>query len=143
VDLTDIRPTLLSLAGLRDSYLDDGPRAQRDHERTRRALSQPRYLQLAQCYKQLNAGVGTFATSTLLADTAALKSGSTISDDTFVSTQARLRNLLKQRDTLATEMKTRLNRAAFDGAAIPHSVAVSQLARCDAILAKADRLAAG
>ena len=75
VDLTDIRPTLLRLAGLRDSYVEDGRVLSEIMSHPNRAIAGSGYQRLASCYKQLNSGVGVFATSTLIADTAALKSG--------------------------------------------------------------------
>ena len=45
------------------------------------------YTQLARCYKQINASVGQFATDTLIADTAALASGSATNDRRFTRTQ--------------------------------------------------------
>ncbi len=103
-------------------------------------MSKPAYLQVAQCYKQLNASVGRFGTSTLLADTAALKSGTGGDDSVFTSVEARLKGLLKARDRLATEMKDALHDAAFNNVAISRGAATSKTARCNAILDRADRL---
>src|SRR5262249_43159051 len=104
-DLTDIRPTLLALAGLDDDYLADGRVLSELMAHPNAAMSDSNYLQVARCYKQINASVGQFATSTLLADTAALASGSPTDDHLFISTQAHLSALLKDRDRLAGEMK--------------------------------------
>ncbi|MEP6660295.1 MAG: hypothetical protein ABJD24_10310 [Acidimicrobiales bacterium] len=55
-----------------------------------RALRGENYTQLARCYKQINASVGQFATDTLIADTAALASGSATTDRRFIRTQKAL-----------------------------------------------------
>jgi hypothetical protein len=137
VDLTDVRPTLLKLAGLRDSYVDDGRVLSEIMSAPDPAIAGADYLQLARCYKQLNASVGGFATSTLIADTNALKSGGGKGDGLFTATEARLKGLLRARDTLATQMKGRLFDAAFADAAV-HGTA--QLARCSALLTQAENL---
>ena len=57
--------------------------------------------------------MGEFGTNTLIADTAALKSGGG-GDGVFKSTQKKLSKLLSQRDPLATELKNALFDAAFE-----------------------------
>ena len=87
-DHTDLRPTMIALAGLKDDYAHDGrvlieflddralPRALRRNEN---------FLELAQVYKQLNAQ--------------------------FLATLA---DVTSQRDALAAEIKPLLDAAAFD-----------------------------
>ncbi len=82
--------------------------------------------------------MGSFATSTLIADTAALKSGSGTSDSVFASTEAKLSHLLRARDVLATVIKNQLFRAAFSNA--PIFAAELQRALCGALVAGAQRL---
>jgi len=141
VDLPDIRPTLLWLAGLQDSYVDDGRVLREIVTDPNDAIAGSNYTDLAECYKQLNAGVGEFATNTLIADTRALKSGGAGGDGLFKSTQKRLSKLLAQRDALATELKKALFAAAFEGVALPGSD--SQLDRCASLLDRAEELAVG
>ncbi len=140
VDLPDIRPTLLWLAGLQDSYVDDGRVLSEIVTDPNDAIAGSKYTDLAECYKQLNAGVGEFATNTLIADTKALKSGGN-GDGLFTSTQKRLSKLLAQRDALATALKNALFDAAFEGVALPGSG--SQLDRCGSLLDRAEELAVG
>ena len=139
VDLPDIRPTLLWLAGLQDSYVDDGRVISEILTDPNAAIDGSKYTDLAGCYKQLNASVGEFGTNTLIADTAALKSGGG-GDGLFTSTQKKLSKLLGQRDALATEMKQGLFDAAFEDTGLPGSG--SLLARCGALLDRAEELAA-
>jgi hypothetical protein len=138
VDLADIRPTILWLAGLQDSYVDDGRVISEILTDPNPTIAASNFTDLAACYKQLNAGVGEFATNTLIADTAALKSGG---DGLFKSTQTRLSKLLAQRDALATELKNGLFDAAFEDAALPGST--SQVDRCESLLDRAEELATG
>ncbi|MGZ4680156.1 MAG: hypothetical protein ACXVIH_09280, partial [Ilumatobacteraceae bacterium] len=72
---------------------------------------------LGACYKQLNSGVGELATNTLLAESAALASGSATDDAKFTRTQKVLLGLANVRDPLAAQIKLTLSRAAFAGVA--------------------------
>ncbi len=70
-------------------------------------------VQLAAAYQQLNSGVGQFATDTLIADTAALASGSASNDSDFQPrSSAVLSWLVGARDRVATQMKVALAAAA-------------------------------
>jgi hypothetical protein len=140
VDLPDIRPTILWLAGLQDSYVNDGRVLSEVLTDPNAAIAGSDYTDLAACYKQLNASVGEFGTNTLIADTAALKSGGG-GDGLFKSTQKRLSKLLVQRDALATDIKDGLFDAAFEDVALPGST--SLLDRCGSLLERAEELAAG
>src|SRR5262249_52890835 len=89
-DHTDIRPTILMLAGLRDDYVHDGvalveglseaalPEEVREHTRTFRAL--------AQAYKRITAPLGELGRNTLAVSTAALAG----SDHTYAALEASL-----------------------------------------------------
>jgi hypothetical protein len=110
VEETDLRPTLLHLTGLEDDYPTDG-------RVISQALSHPsRPLQateaLAADYQQLNSSVGEFATNTLIADSAALASGSATDDSTFEREQHALQLLAGARDRVAAQMKAALSDAA-------------------------------
>jgi hypothetical protein len=136
VDEADIRPTLLSLVGLRDDYLSDG--AVLTDVMTGRQDS--RVADLAAAYRQLNSSVGAFATDTLKADTAALASSST-NDATFTRTEAALTALADQRDTLAGQIKKTLNQSEFGpGRPSPFEVTV-ELALARVVLLEAHLLA--
>ena len=75
-DETDMRPTLLALVGLKDDYVEDGRVLVEDLTNPPDKGGQPKFQRLALCYKQLNSSVGQFGTDLILADTAALKTGS-------------------------------------------------------------------
>lgn len=110
VEETDLRPTLLHLAGLRDDYPPDGHVISQLLGRPSRAL---RSIEgLAADYQQLNSSVGRFATNTLIADSKALASGSATNDSTFTREQRVLRALALARDRVASGMKQLLAEAA-------------------------------
>lgn len=139
-DHTDIRPTLLALVGLKDDYTTDGRVLTEDLRRVPATAADPGFQPLAACYKQLNASVGRFGTSTLTAVTAAMTTGSAADDTTYTSFQSRLSNLATNRDTLATQLKIDLFNAEFNNT--PLANAGSELSQCNAVLASADSLAA-
>jgi hypothetical protein len=110
VEETDLRPTLLHLVGLRDDYPTDGRVISQVLNRPSEALQ--RTEELAAEYQQLNSSVGQFATNTLIADSAALASGSATDDSTFEREQRVLLLLAGSRDRVAAEMKAVLSEAA-------------------------------
>jgi hypothetical protein len=123
-DHTDIRPTILRLAGLRDDYAHDGrvlfealddeavPDSLRDHRDTLSAL--------AEAYKQINAPRGALGARTLTGiSTTALKGN----DATYASLEARLNAITKRRNQIAGEMIDMLEDAAFNGRSIDEAEA--------------------
>jgi hypothetical protein len=137
-DETDIRPTLLALVGLKDDYVGDGRILTEDLTNPPDKAGQPKYQQLAVCYKQLNSSVGQFGTDLILADTAALRTGSSSDDSTYDSTLSDITSLGAARDTLATKIKNDLFAAGFDNTPIPGA---NDLKNCQSILAQANTLA--
>ena len=109
-DETDIRPTIMYLAGLRDDYEHDGRVITQVLTKPNSALSGPGVTGLGACYKQLNSSVGDFGAATLVASTNAIESSS---DSTFTSVDAQLRGLEIARDHLADLIKGELEAAAF------------------------------
>ena len=138
-DETDVRPTLLHLAGLTDDYVMDGRVITQilSHRGSLGGLTL-----LGDCYKQVNAGVGRFGTDTLVAATHALASGSAAGDSHYTAVDAALSSLGDRRDALATTIKNELDSAEFhDGHVAQHQVA-TQLGGCLALLGEAAGLAA-
>jgi hypothetical protein len=138
-DETDVRPTMLFLAGLVDDYVMDG-RVITDilvHPgSTKRAED------LGHCYKQLNASVGTFGTDTLVASTAAMASGSAANDTKYTQIDAGLSSLSSRRDALATQIKNRLDAVEFHGANPSNTELAQQAQACRDLLTSASNLAA-
>jgi hypothetical protein len=137
-DEADMRPTLLSLVGLKDDYVEDGRILTEDLTNPPDKAGQPKYQRLAVCYKQLNSSVGEFGTDLIVADTATLKTGSSSDDSTYESTLGTITSLGAARDALATKIKNDLFDAGFDNTPIPGA---NDLKDCESILAQANALA--
>ncbi|GLY68853.1 hypothetical protein [Amycolatopsis taiwanensis] len=138
VEEADLRPTLMYLTGLGDDYQTDGRVISQILAKRPAALAATE--RLGAVYQQLNSSVGAFATDTLIADSAALASGSSGHDQKFQREQAQLLHLAEARDTLAAEMKVLLAKAAAGNTPSKGEV-TSQLARANALLGQAKRLA--
>jgi hypothetical protein len=137
-DETDMRPTLLSLVGLKDDYVEDGRILTEDLTNPPDKAGQPKYQRLAVCYKQLNSSVGQFGTDMIVADTAALKTGSSNDDSSYESTLGEIKTLGAARDALATKIKSDLFNAGFNNTPIPGA---NDLKGCEGVLAQANALA--
>jgi hypothetical protein len=143
-DHTDIRPTLLSLVGLRDDYAHDGrvlfealdenalPVSLRQHGGT--------LGRLAGAYKQINAPLGAFALASLKVSTMAIESD-TASDATYSSLENQLAALTTQRDSVAGQMSALLEAAAFAGQPIDEHAAKSLIAQAQSLLDRMNALA--
>jgi hypothetical protein len=138
LDETDIRPTILYLAGVQDDYQTDGRVITQILTNPNDALSAPGVADLGVCYKQLNSSVGQFGTDTLVASTAAIESNSP-ADHVYLRTDAALRGLEVARDLLAGRIKAELSAAAFDDTPVPN--VVPQLVGCQVLLGLAHGLA--
>jgi hypothetical protein len=139
VEEADLRPTLLHLVGLRDDYQTDGQVI--SQALTAAGSSLGRVAELGSLYRQINSSVGAFATDTLIADSAALASGSASDDSTYRTEQRTLRTMADHRDRVAALMKVTLSRAAR-GIAPGHGELRSELAQGRALLKQAAQLAA-
>jgi hypothetical protein len=140
LDETDIRPTLLYLAGLKDDYGHDGRVITEILTHPNAALSGPGVTALGACYKQLNSSVGEFGTGTLQAATAAIESSSP-GDASYLRTGKALSSLDRARDRLAGVIKAELDGAAFANVGV-HGAAGQTLA-CKALTGSAEHLAGG
>jgi hypothetical protein len=114
IDQADVQPTIMALTGLKDDYVPDGrvitEVMKSDPDQTGQSKFQP----LAVCYKQLNSSVGEFGTDILVADTGALKSGSTTDDWKYDTVRGEIELLGATRDALATRIKNELYAAEFE-----------------------------
>jgi hypothetical protein len=139
-DETDVRPTLMYLAGLRDDYEHDGRVISEILQSPNGALSAPGVEALGTCYKQLNSSVGVFGTDTLVASTAGIESTSQ-GDRQYAHSEQTLVSLDQLRDSVAGTIKLALDTAAFNDAPVSH--ASMEAAHCGALLQRAGELAAG
>jgi hypothetical protein len=145
-DHTDIRPTMLDLVGLSDSYVHDGrvlidqlnasavPQSLIAHRETLRRLGE--------VYKQVNAPFGSFSMSLLTASTRAIKSGSASDDSTYTSVENSISDLTTQRDALASQIRGALDAAAFGGQAINEQQAKGWIDQAQSLISQAATLAA-
>ena len=114
-DHTDVRPTMLALLGLQDSYVHDGRVLVEKLEPT--ALppgirSNPvGFVLLADAYKQLNAPLGTVGMNSLAAATRAIETD----DATYAAFLRSIGNFTTARDALAGQIRAALDNAAFAG----------------------------
>ena len=136
-DHVDIRPTINALAGLSDSYEDDG-----------RVITQvlghgesggEPATQLGDAYKQLNAPFGSFGLDTLVASTAAIQSTDELKYD---SIETQIANLTAKRDVLAGTIRAALNDQAAGGDRINGDQAHDWTKRAQSLIDQAHALAA-
>jgi hypothetical protein len=143
-DHTDVRPTMLDLVGLGDSYVHDGrvlidqldasavPQSLRAHRETLRRLGD--------VYKQLNAPFGAFSMSVLKASTQAIKSGSATNDSTYETLEGRIGALTSRRDALASQIRAALDGAAFGDVSLNEGRAKGWIDEADNLIDQAVNL---
>jgi hypothetical protein len=134
-DHTDIRPTILALAGLVDDYGHDG-RVLFDvfNKSLLPASVQANrgvVAQLAEAYKQINAPLGKLGRKSLTLST----KGVAGTDAQHASIDQQINNLKSQRDGIAQQMLAMLEGAFFSGQAIDPSAATSLINQANALLA--------
>ncbi|MGN6797897.1 MAG: hypothetical protein ACTHKS_07075 [Gaiellaceae bacterium] len=139
-DHVDLRPTINSLLGLRDNYLDDGRVVTEilDTKALPNLQSGQVTQQVGTAYKQVNAPFGQFATDTLAASTAALATNDALKYDQI---EAAIANLTTQRNALAGDIRQALNDAASGGPGINGSEASRWLTQAQSLLDRAHALA--
>ena len=138
-DHVDVRPTMLSILGLADNYVDDGRVITQMIDGRLHGFDGNTATELGDVYKQLNAPFGAFGMDTLTASTAALKSTDDLTYDTIESTIA---NLTFQRNALAGTIRAALNDAEFGNGRIDESEARDWIKQANDLLAQAHALAA-
>lgn len=138
-DHTDIRPTILSLAHLKDDYAHDGrvvfeilkqdalPDSLRDHRET--------LARLAGAYKQINAPRGALGRRTLTGiSTRALKGD----DATYAALEDKIVDLTAKRNKIADKMIAMLEGAAFQGHEINEDEAERLIDQAEDLLKSVD-----
>ena len=140
-DHVDMRATLNALLGLHDGYLDDGRVVTEilDHKAVPKELEEGHVSeQLGAAYKQINAPFGQFATDTLVASTAALKTTDALKYDRI---EAAIADLTVQRNALAGAIRQALNDAAAGGDRLDENQAKSWISQAQSLLDLAHALA--
>ena len=114
-DHTDIRPTMLSLSGLKDDYQSEGRVLAEELHNW--ALpdgvsdSSDEFTELAQAYKRINAPNAELGRESLRISTRALAGN----DDRYSDLETKIAGITSIRDLLAGEMLERLEDAEFNG----------------------------
>ncbi|MBJ7598716.1 MAG: hypothetical protein DLM67_23165 [Candidatus Nephthysia bennettiae] len=141
-DEADIRPTLLALTGLRDSYPHDG-RVLSEALKPEAlppgiVASQAAYETVSAKLKQLDAPAGRVGTLSLAAATRSAASSSP-GDADYRSYAARMDGFTSRRDVAAEAMKKALEEAAFGGSALDGKRASTLTEGADRLLAEMAR----
>jgi hypothetical protein len=146
-DHADLRPTMLSLLGLKDDYAHQGrvlvevladwavPKSLRAHRAT--------LLRLGQVYKQINAPVGNLGLQTLQISTQALASGSAQNDAAYEQIESQLKDITTTRDALAAQIEAVLEAAAFQGQPLDEQQAKDLIDQAQNLLGRVSDLASG
>jgi hypothetical protein len=137
-DHTNLRPTILSLLGLKDDYVADGHVLVQALTRQALppALAGSKVPQLADAYEQVNASFGQFSAAVAKASTKALEGD----DATYASIEGSISDLTTKRDTLAASIRSAFDGAAFDNQPISSSQAQSWIDQANALIAQAQAL---
>jgi hypothetical protein len=119
MDHTDLRPTVLMLAGLKGDYVHDG-RAVVEHMADAALPLQivhhrSQFVKLASTYKQLTAPFGKVGVAAVPIATNAVLSDSP-GDAKYLAYIAMLDNFTARRDALAADIRTMLDDVSFNGA---------------------------
>jgi hypothetical protein len=136
-DHTDLRPTMLALAGLVDDYTHDGraiteimteaavPPGLKQHR--------PTAERMAQLLKAINAPVGALGVQTLIMSTTAL----TGDDATYNAIENQIINITNQRNAIASQMLSMLEDATFNGKELNEKNAQGLIKAAEALLSQA------
>ncbi len=118
-DHTDVRPTMLSVLGLSDSYTHDGRTILQilDGDAVAHAANIHRgsLERLGAAYKQLDAPFGALGMASLEVATAGIQTGSSSDDSAYAATDARINDWTARRDALAGQIADVLEGAEFGG----------------------------
>jgi hypothetical protein len=140
-DHTDIRPTILALAGFRDDYETDG-----------RLLAESLYIpalppaianapgafiELSTAYKQLTAPFGAASRASVVFATAGIKAGG----GGYAEYQGAIAQYLQLRDPVVARIRTLLNQAVFDGIPLPEPEAAELTASANGLITYIQTLA--
>ena len=148
-DHTDLRPTLLTLVGLVDDYVQDGRVLVEFLDRSALPFSlassddehEPEggagFVALARVYKQLNAPLGLVGRKSLLAATKAIKGD----DAGYARYLAKIDQITTERDKVASEIKSALNAAAFNHKPISQDYAERLIRRAGELIERVEDLA--
>jgi hypothetical protein len=147
LDHTDVRPTMLTMLGLKDDYMHDG----RVLTETFRATylpaslipppSQITFVTLAKLYKQINAPFGAFGSTTLLGLATPGIAGT--DESKYEVNENLIASFTTQRDKIAGQIRTLLENTEFGGQALDVAQANSLIGQARSMLSKLYSLTGG
>jgi hypothetical protein len=143
-DHTDIRPTMMTLLGLKDDYAHDGRALFENFEGWAIPAAAKKggiFKRLAPVYKQLDADVGQLGLGTLAISTTALESGSAANDSNYAQLENQLTSITNQRNALTSQMSALLEGAEFNGQDIDKKQADQLIGQGQALLDQVNSLA--
>jgi hypothetical protein len=142
-DHTDIRPTMLVLAGLKDDYTHDG-RALVEELNTDvlppGLSNEQAFIDLSAAYKQINAPVGQLGLDSLTVSTAAIESNDP-RDKTYHDLEKHLTQITNLRNALAAKMRVLLEGAEFRGRPLDDGVVSQLVSQANGLLNQVSQLA--
>ena len=143
-DHTDIRPTILTLAGLHDSYLHDG-RLLVEHLKPSVlppaiANGLPAYVILANAYKQLNAPFGATAVASIAYATNGIATTSPVTHTAYLAEMAKFNTA---REALVAQIRSYIEAAAFSNGPFSTVTALLYAANAEALTQQMVQLATG
>ena len=137
----DLRPTMLALLGLTDSFVHDGVVLMEALQATalppELADGRNTYVALASAYKNLNEPLGQFGRDTLVLATQAIKGG----DAGYERYLDAIGTVTTARDALAREIKALLDGAAFAHCPLDPGYAHTLIDRADTLINEVEDLA--
>src|SRR5262252_1137061 len=145
-DHVDVRPTMLTLLGLQDTYVHDGrvltehmatnvqPVPLRGHTKT--------FGDFVAVYKQINAPFGQLGMDSLAVSTAAIASGDARGDTTYTTLTNKIIGWTATRNSIADQMRAILVGAAFNGQKFDENLGRQLIAQGQALLSEAHTCAA-
>jgi hypothetical protein len=139
-DHTNLRPTILSLLGLKDDYATDGRLLVEGLEKraTPKTFQDQSVKNLMAAYEQVNASFGNFSMNAIKASTKALESSD---DATYTSIEDSIASLTTQRDALVAQIKAAFNNAIFNGGTISPTDAQSWTTQANQLMSQMQALA--
>jgi len=145
-DHTDVRPTMLTLLGLKDDYSHDGRALVEKFDgwaQPSAVRNSDNFVALARVLKQITAPVGPLGLASLHASTVALESGNSQDDSTYTSIENQLVSFTAQRDAIVAQIQPLLEAAEMNGTPIPDKVANNLIHQAAALLANVQAYANG
>ena len=145
-DHTDVRPTLLTLLGLKDDYSHQGRALVEKFKGWARPAAvneSEEFVALARALKNISAPLGPLGLASVHASTVAMESGSAQNDSTYTSIENQLAAYTVERDELAAKILSLLEAAEFNGKPVPEDTAEELIQQARHLLSSVQNYAGG